>query len=426
VRFFLCLILAAAAFAAETGGVYMIPAEGEGARYWPRWRGPSGQGDVAGKGYVDKWSPTENVLWSVDVPGRGNSSPIVWGDRIFFNTAHEDGKRRSLLSYRRSDGKLLWETVAPDANPEPAYPKNGHASSTPATDGKLIYTYLGNHGLMAVDFNGKIVWRRSFGEFNAYHGTACSPLIYKDRVILYQEQQKGRSFIAAFDKQTGKTLWETERDARVGWNSPVAVHVEDHDEIIVHGMQKVIAYDPATGAELWRCKGNTFEVMPTPVVGHGLVYCSSGRAGPTLAIKPGGKGDVSETNVVWRKDRGSPFVPAPMLVGDILYLINDMTSIASAFDARTGDQLWQARLGEAARESFSAAPIAFDGKVFVTNDNGETFVLAHGREFKLLHINSLNEPQIASPALVDGIWYIRTAKHLWAIGNTPSGPTLKK
>ena len=418
-RFWVVILLfAAAAFGAESDGkVFMIPVEGEGAKYWPRWRGPSGQGDVVGKGYVDTWSPTENVLWSVEVPGRGNSSPIVWGDRIFTNTSYDDGKRRVILCFRRSDGKLLWEAAAPEAKPEQSYMKNGHASSTPVTDGKLVYAYFGNHGLMAVDFDGKLVWHRSFGEFNAYHGTACSPLIYKNSIIIYQEQQRGgKSFIAAFDKTTGKPLWETERQARVGWNSPVAVHVDDHDEIIVHSMQKVIAYDPASGRELWQCKGNTFEVMPTPVVGHGLVYCSSGRAGPTLAIKPGGSGDVTETNVVWKKERGSPFVPAPILVGDTLYLINDMSSIVTAFDAKTGDQFWQARLGEAARESFSAAPVAFDGKIFVTNDEGTTFVFAHGREFQLLRTNSLGEGTIASPALVDGIWYIRTAKHLWAIG----------
>ncbi len=162
--------------------------------------------------------------------------------------------------------------------------------------------------------------------------------------------------------------------------------------------------------------------MPTPVVGHGLVYCSSGRAGPTLAIKPGGSGDVTETNVAWRKERGSPFVPAPMLVGDTLYLINDMTSIVTAFDARTGDPFWQARLGEAARESFSPAPVAFDGKVFVTNDAGTTFVIQHGREFKLLRTNTLGEGMIASPALVDGMWYIRTTRHLWAIGTPRKRP----
>ncbi len=155
----------------------MIPADGAGVKYWPRWRGPADQGDVRGTGYVDSWSPTENVLWKIEVPGRGNSSPIVWGDRIFTNTAFDEGNRRAILCFRRSEGKLLWQADAPEAKPEQAYAKNGHASSTPATDGKLIYSYFGNHGLMAVDFDGKLVWHRSFGEFNSYHGTACSPLI---------------------------------------------------------------------------------------------------------------------------------------------------------------------------------------------------------------------------------------------------------
>ena len=396
--------------------VQMIAIEGEGARYWSRWRGPSGQGLVSGSGYPDRWSATENILWRTPVPGTGNSSPIVWGDRIFVTTAYDRGQRLSLLAFRRSDGMKLWEAFAPEGRLESVHQKNGHASATPVTDGKLIYVSFGSRGLMAFDFEGKLVWRQDLGAMNNYWGTAGSPLLYKDRVILYQDQQRADSFIAAFDAATGKPLWRTRRNASVGWGTPVAVRAGNRDEIIVNGQYAVVSYDPNDGRELWRVSGTTMEVIPTVVVGHGLLYSSSGRAGPTLAIRPGGQGDVTSTHVAWSTPRGSPFVPSPILLGDQLYMVNDMTSIASSFDARSGKTVWQDRLGVAQREGFSASPVAVDGKIFFTNDMGETFVLRAGPAFTLLHINNIGETTLASPALVDGRWYIRTANNLIAIG----------
>jgi outer membrane protein assembly factor BamB len=393
----------------------MIADEGEGARYWPRWRGPSGQGLVAGSGYVDKWSATENVLWKKPIPGRGNSSPIVWGDRIFLTTAYDGGRRLALLAYRRSDGSLLWESFAPQGRSQSAHYKNGQASATPVTDGERVYVSFGPRGLFAFDLDGKAVWRQDLGEMDAYHGTAGSPILYKDRLILYQDQYSD-AFIAAFEARTGRPLWRTRRDASVGWGTPIAVRVGDHDEIIVNSQQRVHAYDPDTGRELWRCNGSLYEVIPTPVVGYGMVFCSSGRAGPTLAIRPGGRGDVTNTHLVWSSPRGSPFVPSPILYGEHLYLVNDMASIVTCLDARTGRLVWQGRLGVARREGFSASPVAVDGKVFFTNDDGETFVLRAGPTFQLLHVNAIGEETLASPALVDGRWYIRTARNLYAIG----------
>jgi len=395
--------------------VQMVGDTGEAAKYWARWRGPSGQGVVTGTGYPDSWSATENVKWKVPVPGSGNSSPIVWGDRIFVTTAYDSGRRLSVVAYRRTDGMKIWETFAPEGRTSYGHYKNGHASATPATDGQRVYVSFGTRGLLALDMNGKQVWYRDLGAMDAYHGTAGSPLLYKDRVILYQDQNSN-SFIAAFDARTGKDIWRTPRTARVGWGTPAAIHASGRDEIIVNGQYAVVAYNPENGQELWRANGTTMETVPTPVVGHGLVFNSSGRAGPTLAIRPGGTGDVTNSHLAWSSPRGSPFIPSPILYGDYLYMVNDMQSIATAFEAATGRSAWQGRLGVARAEGFSASPVAFDGKVFFTNDEGETFVLKAGGTFELLHTNSLGERTLASPALVEGRWYFRTEGHLIAIG----------
>jgi outer membrane protein assembly factor BamB len=203
----------------------------------------------------------------------------------------------------------------------------------------------------------------------------------------------------------------------VGWGTPVAVRVGGRVEIVVSGQYQVQAYDPESGRELWRCSGLTMEVIPTPVVGQGLVFASSGRAGPTLAIRPGGSGDVTDTRLAWSSSRGSPFVPSALLYEGLLYTVNDMASIVTAVEAATGRSVWQGRLGVAQREGFSASPVAVDGKLFFTNDDGETFVLRAGPTFDLLHVNTIGARTLASPALVDGRWYLRTAGHLVAIGN---------
>lgn len=397
--------------------VEMVVPQGDAQKYWPNWRGPSHQGYVRGTGYPDTWSDTKNVLWKAPVPGTGNSSPIVWADRIFIATSYDGGARKSVVAFDRANGKKLWETFAPDAPAERPHAKNGHASGTPATDGRRIYAYLGNHGLVALDMKGTQVWHQSLGPFNAFHGTAGSPLLYKDRVIVYQDQRgPGGSFIAAFDTATGRQLWRTPRKENTGWGTPVAIRAGDRDEIIVSGQFRVYGYDPDSGRELWSARGTTVEVIPTPTVGDGFVFASAGRAGPTLAIRPGGSGDVTDTHVAWTAAKGSPFVPSTLLHDGVLYMVNDMASIATAYDSKTGEVLWQGRLGEAARESFSASPVLVDGKIFFTNDMGETFVIGAGREFKLLHTNTLNARTLASPALVDGKWYFRTDTELIAIG----------
>jgi outer membrane protein assembly factor BamB len=417
-RFLALGTLLALLHAAPAVDVEMIAVEGEGAKYWPRWRGPSGQGYVVGTSYVDTWSATENVKWRAAIPGLGHSSPIVWRDRIFLTTATHEGDRMSMLAFNRSTGQKLWETVVPTRGIEHVYQKNSRASATPTTDGERIFASFGTHGLAAFDFSGKIVWHTHLGDIANYHGTAGSPLLYKDRVFIYQDHRNpaNPSFVVALDARTGREIWKTTRTESVGWGSPVVIRAGDRDELIVHSQRRVAAYDPASGAELWTVRGNMQEVIPTPVVGQGLLFCSSGRAGPTFAIRPGGSGDVTSTHVEWSSPKGSPFVPSGLVHGDLLYLINDMQSILTVFEAKSGQLVYQDRLGMPVREGFSVSPVAVGDKLFFTNDEGQTFVVQAGRAFKLLRVNELGARVLASPALVDGIWYWRTDRELLAIG----------
>ncbi len=433
--------------AAESVVVEGVGPVGEGAaEQWSQWRGPSRQGIVTESGFPDRWSDEENVLWRTEVPGRGHSSPIVWGDRIFLTTAYDQfldepvedilaqqGDRvflddeenvRSVLCFDRRDGTLLWETFVPyRTTPELGWPKSSYASSTPTTDGERVYAYFGNHGLLAVDFGGNVVWHQDLGDLHRLsRGTACSPLLYRDRVIVFQDHQGPEgSFIAAFDRETGQQLWRTERSARVGWSSPIAIRVSTEngtrDEIITSSQHQVQAYDPETGAELWSCKGLTDEVIPSPVVGEGMVFASSGRQGPTLAIRPGGSGDVTGTRLVWDELRGSPFVPSPLYYEGYLYTLNDMLRVLACYDAASGELMYRVRLpGEATGHGISASPVGVDGKVFITADDGSTTVVRAGPEQEILHVNQFGEHVFASPALLDGRWYVRTYSHLLCIG----------
>jgi outer membrane protein assembly factor BamB len=421
IQFARVLLLAAglgATLAGAPDDVRIVAVEGDGARYWPQWRGPSAQGIARDAPYTDTWSPATPVQWKVPVAGRGNSSPIVWGNRLYLTTARDDGRRLSLLAFNRADGRVVWETAVPQDGVEGVHQKNGYASATPVTDGQRIYASFGRHGLVAFEADGRIAWQRKFGPIENYHGPAGSPVLYRDRIFLYQDQSpRGNQggFVAAFDKATGRTIWQTARRETVGWGTPVVIHAGERDELIVSGQGRVVAYDPATGRELWTVTGNTFEVIPTPVVAHGLVFASSGRAGPTLAIRPGGSGDVTRSHVAWSTPRGSPFVPSGIVVGELLYLVNDMQSILTVYEAKTGALVYQNRLGVAQREGFSASPVSVNGKVFFTNDDGQTFVVQAGREFKLLHVNEGGARTLASPALVDGTWYWRSDGQLTAI-----------
>lgn len=387
---------------------------------WPGWRGGDGSGLCQEKDLPTEWNETSNVAWKSAVPGSGHSSPVVWGDRVFLTTAEDDGKRRLVLCYDRSNGKLLWRTECPSHAMEAKIdPKTGYAAATPVTDGERVYAFFGSAGVMAVDFAGGLVWHRDLGEFASEYGVASSPILVGERLILNCDQgtvaQAGNSFITALDKTSGKTVWRTDRPGQShSWSTPVIVPVEgaDRKELVLNGGNKVWAYDPDTGGPLWSCDGTTIEVTPTVVAGNGLVYSVSGANGPTLAIRPGGRGNVTETHVAWQARRGAPYVPSPILTAGRLYMVADK-GIVTCLDAKSGKSVFQSRLPTS---EFSASPIAAGDKIYITSEEGNTFVLAAEAKLRVISKNSLGEPCLASPAVSRGQILIRTQQYLWCIG----------
>jgi outer membrane protein assembly factor BamB len=390
----------------------IMPAAGA-ERQWPRLRGPDGQGATFDTELPLHWGPSENVVWKVNTSGRGNSSPVIWDDRVFITAASTDGQERKIVCYSRTDGRHLWEHAAPSAAArETLYTKNTFASSTAVTDGQRVIAFFGNGGLVCVDLDGHRQWHVDLGLFPIMHGPGTSPVLYKDEVICIQYQNRGKSLFAAFDKRTGAKLWQHDRENATSWSTPVVVRVGKHDELVYNGANYIAGYEPETGKELWRVTGSSHESIPTVVVGGGLLFSASGRNGPTMGIRPGGRGDVTETHVVWRNLRGGPHVPSPLYHDGRLYIVND-TGIATCMDASDGRTIWQHRL----RGRFSMSPIEAEGRILVTSEEGRSTILQAGETFHVLAENDLDEPVLATPALLGGRLYFRSAVHLWCVGS---------
>ncbi len=381
-------------------------------KQWPNFRGPSGQGIANTKKIPLNWSPTENIVWKVKLSGKGNSSPIIWDNRIFITSAAEDGKTRELFCYDRSNGKLLWRNKAPVPEKiEKLYWKNSYASSTPVTDGELIITFLGNSGIVCFNMDGELQWSQNLGNFTTMHGPGTNPILYKDKVILIQDQNNAESVFIALNKHTGEIIWTQKRESVMGWSSPIIVRVEDHDELVYNGSYNVKGYNPDTGSEIWTLNGSTKEAVPIIVYGGGLFYSASGRNGAIMAIRPGGKGDITDTHLFWKNERGGPHVPSPAYYKERLYIVND-TGIATCINAFTGKTVWRERL----KGRFSMSPVIVGDKIIVINEKGLTTILKAGDTFNIVAQNELQEETLSSPAVIDGNIYIRTAMHLYCIG----------
>ena len=415
---------------------------------WPQWRGPDGSGISNEKNLPAEWSPTKNIKWKTPIAGRGHSSPIVWGKYVFLTTAVEgeavsgataakhliDGKEWvhpdsvgadrkhtfKVVALSRDSGKILWETVAWEGTPyDNRHRKSSYAASTPTTDGKMVYAFFGTEGLYAYDYNGKLAWKAQLGNLATLGmGTAASPILFDNLVIVQCDEENGAaSFIVALDKKTGKEAWRTPRTKiQVSWSTPLLVRTPKRAELIASGTEYVISYDPATGKELWRHKGLESNAIPSPVANSEMAYLVAGfPAKITLAIKLGGSGDLTGTpNVAWKYAKGTAYVPSPILYGDYLYLTTDR-GILTAIDAKTGEVKYEGgRIPIPA--TFTASPVAFDGKILLTSEDGDTFIVKAGPKHEIIGTNSVGEPVYASPAMADGRIYIRGEKNLYAIG----------
>lgn len=380
---------------------------------WPCLRGPTQQGHVLDPRMPGTWSKTENVLWRAELPGRGNSSPVVWGDRLWV-TAEEPGEPvgRVLYCFDRNDGRELWKLAAPvPEEQEKLYWKNTYASSTPVTDGERVIVFFGNAGLLCASVDGDQLWHVDLGPFTTMHGPGTTPVLYKDLVIVVQYQHNGPTLFAAFDKKTGGRRWQHERPRAMCWATPVLLRVNGRDEMIYNGSSHVIGYDPANGEEIWRLTGTTVESIPMIVSGGGLLYSLSGRNGPVLGIRPGGVGDVTASHLVWSTRRGGPHVPSPAYHDGRLYVVNDM-GVLTCFDAATGDRVWQQRM----RGRFSVAPLVIGDVLLLINEGGLCSLIRTGDAFSLIGENDLGEPTLSTPAILGGRIYFRTEKAVVCVG----------
>ena len=388
----------------------VMPAPGAQSQ-WPCFRGPTGQGIALETEFPLTWSQTENILWKVELSGRGNSSPVIWGDRLFITSASKDGKVRELFCYSRSQGRLLWKRAAPAPEKiERIIRKNSYASSTPVTDGQRVIAFFGNSGFVCYDMEGQLQWKQHVGNFTTMHGPGTSPVIYRDKVILIQDQNRDESVYVALDKRTGNKLWQHDRPKAMCWANPVIVRVADHDELIYNGSYHVKGYNPDTGVELWSLAGPTREAVPMIVTGGGLIYSASGRNGTILALRPGGKGDITGTHLCWLNERGGPHVPSPVYHKGRLYLVSD-TGVAMCLEAASGNIVWQERL----KGRFSMSPIIAGDKLILINEKGVAYILQAGDKLSILAQNDLGEETLATPAVLGGRIYIRTVSNLYCI-----------
>lgn len=414
---------------------------------WPAWRGSDGQGISRETNLPVQWSGTENVLWKAPLTGRGHSSPVVWGNRIFLTTAVEgevaapgntgvkhtiEGKdfvhpqgvgadrkhTYKVLAFDADTGRQLWEQTAWEGVPyDTRHQRSSYASPTPVTDGRAVYAYFGSEGLYAYDFKGKRLWKVDLGGIATMGvGVGTSPVLYKDLLILQCDEDNGeKSFVTALRTKDGKEAWRVPRKVQVSWATPIVVKANGRDELVTSGTEHVIAYDPATGKELWRSKGLESNAVPSPVAGPDLVVLTAGYpAKVALALKPGGSGDVTGTpNVLWTYNKGTAYVPSPILYDGHVYLVTDR-GLVTCLDARTGEVKYEgARMPGAG--TYMASPVAFDGKIFLSSEDGDTHVVKAGPGHEVLRTNSIGEPIQASLAISQGRLFIRGAKHLYAI-----------
>jgi len=418
------------------------------AQNWPSFRGPSASGIADEQNLPASWDAAQATLvrWKTPIPGLAHSSPIVWEDRVFVTTAvsslpnasfkrglygegtasdDRSAQQWKLICLDRKSGKIVWERTAYEGAPkEKRHIKATYANSTPATDGQVVVAFFGSQGLYAYDFGGKLLWKRDLGRIDvgAYDqpdfewGGASSPILYRDSVIVQCDQQKG-SFLEAFDRSSGKTLWRTGRDELPSWGTPTVYAGKTRTELIANGSNFVRGYDPATGKELWRLGGSSKITAPTPVFADGTIVVASGRRpeAPIFAIRAGASGDITgKKAVVWQKEQRGSYMPTPLIYRGNLYVLANM-GILDCYEFQTGKEIYRQRIPNQG-SGFSASPVASDWKIYLSSEDGDIVVVKAGPKFELLEKNEMGEPLMATPAISGGSLLVRTEHRLWAIG----------
>lgn len=438
--------------ACAAAACWLLLVSSAAAQDWPRWRGPAGLGVSQESGLPTAWSETENVAWRATLAGLGTSSPIVVGDRVIVTSqvgrtalaggaehprlARDDrtlaGNERPIggsrgaadgqvwlvvEAFALSDGRRLWEHRFEAAGQAPElHEKHNLATPTPVSDGERVYAWFGNGQLVALDLDGRVVWRRHLGveysPFDARWGHGSSPMLHRDLLILLCDHQPA-SYLLALDAKTGHERWKADRGAgRVSHSTPVVVPGPAGDELVVNSSERIDAYDPATGTLLWHAGTPRQTPIPSAVFHGGRIFLSRGyRNSDYLALRPGGRGEVTATHVEWRVPNGASYVPSIVFYDGLLYMTNEV-GVVTAADAGTGERVWRHRLGGV----FFASPVAGDGKVYLVSETGETYVLGAGRRPEVLAINELGERFLASPAIARGRLFLRGDRTLFAVG----------
>lgn len=352
---------------------------------WPSWRGPSGTGVSSATDLPVKWT-NDNVRWKTELVGEGQSSPVVWDERIFLTSATEGGRNRVVMCLDRKSGKLLWQKTAWTGEPEKTNGMNQYASATCATDGKHVVAFFGRGGIHCYDFDGENLWSRDLGKFEGPWGTAASPIIYEDLVIQNCDAEDKASIIG-LDKRTGKTVWETPREKYRGWSSPLLVETPQRTEIVINGDRGVNAYEAKTGKELWFAGGHNGRGTPTVTKFENTLIAVGGRSGTMLAMKPGGSGTIAEADRVWHTVRkGGRDLPSPIVSDKYLVVVSHRPGVATSYDAANGKELGKTRL----EGKFSASPIVANGLVYIPNESGDVFVLRPAENLEVVAKNQLD------------------------------------
>jgi outer membrane protein assembly factor BamB len=383
---------------------------------WPQFRGPGGQGHAAGTGLPLAWSESRNIKWKTPVAGRGWSSPVVSGGRVWLTTSVQEkgASLRAIAIDAQTGREAVNVEVFHLRSADLTNAKNSHASPTPIVEGDRVYVHFGAEGTAALTTAGEILWKTRH-PYESQHGNGGSPILYGD-LLIFSGDGSDTAFVVALDTRSGKARWKTPRrqPADQAYSTPLVIRVGDRDQVVSVGAYRAAAYDPATGHEIWRVSyGDGFSNVPRPVYGHGLVYIATGFQQPALlAVRPDGTGDVTTTHVAWTLTRGAPLTPSPLLVGDELFIVND-GGIATCLDAKTGATHWVQRIGGA----YSASPVFADGRIYFLSEEGGATVIAPGKVFRRLATSALDGETLASMAVSGGSIFIRTDSHLYRIAS---------